>query len=245
MRPDGPPSAAETAFKLAARLRHRGVSEVALLGWGRAGELISSSETLIFLSRSPARDEPGIRADGGLRVRRADASDAPRYARDIGTDSSSTFRHRLTRTTACFVAELDGRLVHASWVTTSGAWTRELQLYVVPPQGESGTNAGADAYVYESFTRPEARGRGAYPRVLRHISMWAAVADLSRVWVAVESVNAASLKAITKAGFSPGFELSFGRRLGRLRTSRPVGPEAAVGRRMLEPRDTRFFGELR
>lgn len=233
MRPDGPPSAAEATLKLAARLRHRGVSEVAQLGWGRVRELISSSETLVFLSQRPDQAEPGRRADGGLRVRRADHSDAPRYARDIGTDSNSSFRHRLTRTTACFVAELDGRIVHSSWVTTSGAWTRELQHYVVPPRGESRTNTGGEAYVYESFTRPEVRGRGAYPLVLRYIMVWAAVAGLTRVWVAVESTNAASLRAITKAGFSPGFELSFGRRLGRLRRSEPVGPAAAVGRRML------------
>lgn len=222
-------------LKLAARLRHRGISEVAQLGWGRLRELASSSEKLLFLSQSPHRDEPGLRTNGGLLVRRAEASDAPCYARDIATDSVSTFRRRLTASTNCFVAELDGRLVHASWVTTSGAWTRELQLYVVPPRGESRTNAGGEAYVYESFTRPEARGRGAYPRVLQYISMWAAVSDLTRVWVAVEAANAASLKAITKAGFSPGFELSFGRRFGRLRRSEPVGPEADVGRRMLAP----------
>lgn len=235
MRPDGPPSAAEATLKLAARLRHRGLSEVALLGWGRVRELASSSEKLLFLSRSPQHDEPGERVDGGLLVRRAEASDAICYARDIATDSVSTFRRRLTATTTCFVAELDGRLVHASWVTTSGAWTRELQLYVVPPRGESHTNSGGEAYVYESFTRPEARGRGAYPRVLRYISLWAAVSGLTRVWVAVEGANAASLKAITKAGFSPGFELCFGRRLGRLRRSEPVGPAAAVGRKMLTP----------
>ena len=61
------------------------------------------------------------------------------------------------------------------------------------------------------------------------------MSGLTRVWVAVESTNAASLKAITKAGFSPGFELSFGRRFGRLRRTEPVGPEADVGRRMLAP----------
>lgn len=235
MRPDGPPSAAEAVLKLAARLRHRGLSEVALLGWGRGRELISSSETLVFLSRTPSHDEPSKRTSGGLRVRRAEPSDAARYARDIGSDSTSTFRRRLTRPTSCFLAELDGRIVHASWVTTSGAWTRELQLYVVPPRGESGLSTGGEAYVYESFTRPEARGRGAYPQVLQHISMWAAAAGLTRVWVAVESTNAASLKAISKAGFSPGFELSFGRHLGRLRRSEPAGPAAATGRRMLAP----------
>jgi GNAT superfamily N-acetyltransferase len=235
VRPDGPPSAAEATLKLAARLRHRGVSEVAHLGWERVRELISSSEKLVFLSQTPSRDEPAEPSGCRLLVHRADASDAPRYARDIGTDSASTFRRRLTQATACFVAELDGRLVHASWVTTSGAWTRELQLYVVPPGGESRTKAGGEAYVYESFTRPEARGRGAYPQVLRHILMWAAVNGSTRVWVAVESTNAASIKAIKKAGFSPGFELSFGRRFGRLRRSEPLGPAADVGRRMLAP----------
>jgi hypothetical protein len=194
-------------------------------------ELVASSEKLIFLWTSPSDDHA---VPGSLRVRRAEPADGARYAADIGTDSASTFRRRLTRTTACFVAELDGRLVHASWVTTSGAWTRELQLYVVPPQEPN--DGGRHAYVYESFTRIEARGKGAYPQVLRHIESWSAAAGLSRLWVGVESANASSLRAVTKAGFRAGFELSFERRLGRLRLSEPVGPLAAIGRGMLVPR---------
>ena len=231
MRPDGPPSLIESALKLATRLEHRGLREVALLAWGRGRELMSSSEKLTFLWVTPA---PGSPEPDGLRVRRADPADGPRYAADIGTDSASTFRRRLSRTTSCFVAELNGRLVHASWVTTSGAWTRELQLYVVPPRG--GDDGGGEAYVYESFTRAEARGKGAYPKVLRHIESWAAASGLTRLWVAVESSNSPSLRAIAKAGYSAGFELAFERRLGRLSRSDPEGPLAAVGRRMLVER---------
>ena len=192
---------------------------------------MSSSEKLTFFWVTPA---PGAPEPDGLHVRRADPADGPRYAADIGTDSASSFRRRLSRTTSCFVAELDGRLVHASWVTTSGAWTRELQLYVVPPGG--GDDGGGEAYVYESFTRADARGKGAYPKVLRHIESWAAASGLSRLWVAVESSNAPSRRAIAKAGYSAGFELAFERRLGRMSRSEPVGPLASVGRRMLVAR---------
>ena len=53
-------------------------------------------------------------------------------------------------TCMCFVVEDGDRFLHSSWVTTTGAWTREIRAYLCPPQG--------DAYVYESFTRADARG---------------------------------------------------------------------------------------
>ncbi|MFN2586501.1 MAG: GNAT family N-acetyltransferase, partial [Actinomycetota bacterium] len=93
-------------------------------------------------------------------------------------------------------------------VTSSAAWTREIRAYLVPPPG--------DAYVYESFTAPEARGRGVYPFALASICSWAVVRDIVRVWVAVERGNAPSFRAIAKAGFEPSYSIGYARRLGRL-----------------------------
>jgi hypothetical protein len=112
-------------------------------------------------------------------------------------------------------------IVHSSWVTTAAAWTREIRGYMIPPTG--------DAYVYESFTRPEVRGRGVYPFALRSISSWGAVAGVSRVWVAVEADNPASLKAVAKGGFEPAFRFSYRRRVGRLNIDPPTGQMADIG----------------
>lgn len=168
-----------------------------------------------MLSRRTDGD-PSSRDD--LSFRRATASDAAAYARDIGTDSTSSFRRRLSsRATTCYLV-LDGdSIVHATWCTTGAAWTREIGRYFCPPRG--------DAYVYESFTRPEVRGRGVYPFALGSIAADLDRAGVSRVWVAVEADNQASLRAVAKGGFSPVDEIDFRRRLGRIAVTAPRGPE--------------------
>jgi len=155
----------------------------------------------------------------GLEFREASRSDAGRYAREIGTDSASSFSNRLSERTHCFVVDDGQMLVHASWMTTGGAWTREIKAYLVPPPG--------DGYIYESFTRADARGRGIYPFALRGLLAWGASHDLRRLWVAVEEHNAASIRAVTKAGFAEAFRLPYARRLGRLRIEKPSGTRAA------------------
>ncbi len=161
-----------------------------------------------MLVRPAGSPTPDYRHDRELAFRPAGPDDARAYERAIGTESATTFRRRLSDTTHCFLVELRGDLLHSSWVTTSAAWTREVSAFVVPPAG--------DAYVYESFTRPEARGRGVYPFALAGICGWAAETGLSHVWVAVESRNVPSLKAIRKAGFEASYSIRYGRRLGRL-----------------------------
>lgn len=161
-----------------------------------------------MLVRAAADPTPEFRHDPGLVFRRATAADADLYARWVGSDSPVTFRRRLAPSTSCFLVESGDGLLHASWVTTGAAWTREIGAYFVVPEG--------DAYVYESFTLPAARGRGVYPFALRGICAWAAGEDVRSVWVAVEEGNAPSLKAIRKAGFEPCYSLHYGRRLGRV-----------------------------
>ncbi len=136
----------------------RGPVEVAGVARSRASEWLRSEDELIMLVRPAAAPAPELRHDPGLTSRRATAADAELYARVIGTDSAATFRRRLTDTTHCVLVHLGDELLHASWVTTGAAWTREIAAYLVPPAG--------DAYVYESFTRPQARGRGVYPFAL-------------------------------------------------------------------------------
>ncbi|HEX2195362.1 MAG TPA: GNAT family N-acetyltransferase [Actinomycetota bacterium] len=183
-------------------------------------EWVRSEDELVVLARAAAAETPPFRHDPGLTVRRATAADGDLYARVIGTDSAATFRRRLDASTHCFLVHLGADLLHASWVTTSAAWTREVRAYIVPPRG--------DAYVYESFTHPDARGRGVYPFALAGVCEWAAGAGIATVWVAVEEDNAPSFKAIRKAGFEPSFSLRYARRVGRLTLEIDRPPGVAV-----------------
>jgi GNAT superfamily N-acetyltransferase len=188
------------------------------LARARAREWISSGDTLVMLMREVGGRQLEFVDDN---VRPAEPADATAYARDIGTESPRTFRARLDDTTRCWLVTDGLRLIHASWVTWEGAWTRELRRWICPPPRA--------AYIYESFTRPDARGRGAYPRVLSGIASLAAGEGVERLWVAVEKDNAASLRAVTKAGFAPAYEVGYRRRWGRLTVDPAVGEMADRG----------------
>lgn len=179
---------------------------------------------MLLLVRDAGGEAP-VRSD--VSFREATAGDAPRYSRDIGTDSPGTFRRRLSPWTRCYVVEDGNHFLHASWVTTARAWTTEIRGYISPPVG--------DAYVYESFTRAETRGRGVYPFALFGICEAAREQGVARVWVGVEADNTPSIKAITKGGFEHAFELSFHRSWGSIRIQEPTGPLAEQGRTMVTP----------
>lgn len=213
--PDVRPSPFHVIAKTINRVRARGPREVVALGFGRLREWISSSDDLVMFVRDAPAGGP---ERNDLAFREATSDDCDRYARDIGTDSAATFAERLSTRTRCFLVEDGTKIVHASWVTGAGAWTRELRAYLVPPPG--------DVYIYESFTRADARGRGVYPYALANILAWAAATGAARVWVAVEEHNPPSLRAVAKAGFEEAFRVPFSRKLGRLRIGTATGPGA-------------------
>lgn len=218
----GPLAGARRIFN---RMRSRGAREVLTLLLHRVRENLWSSETLV-LYVAVTSDAP--RPPEGALARFADPSDAERYARDIGTDSASTFRERLTSDTRCFIVEDEGKILHSSWVTTGKAWTREIRGYLMPPEG--------DAYVYESFTRADARGRGLYPYALAHLLSQLAAGSIERLWVGVEDSNAPSRRAISKAGLESGFSLTYRRRFGMLFLDPPQGALAGAGGTFLRGR---------
>ncbi|MGH2746671.1 MAG: hypothetical protein ACRDKB_01935 [Actinomycetota bacterium] len=212
--PDRRSGPAHLLLKGINRIKARGPGEVGALLFDRAAKAIRSEDELIVLARSPDGPRPSA---SGLEFREASETDAVAYARDIGTDSARTFAARRSESTRCFVVKDGDFMVHATWMTTRGAWTRELRAYLRPPQGE--------AYVYESFTRAEARGRGVYPFALGEIAAWLGPRGVGRVWVAVEGGNPPSLRAVTKAGFEESFRIAYRRRLGRLWIDPPGGPD--------------------
>lgn len=212
--PDVRPGPYRSTLKVAARVRARGPAEVVRTGVERLRAAWSSHDVLVILVRQAAGG-PEPPAPDGFRFREATAADGHAYARDVGTDSPAGFRIRLTQATRCFVVEHGGRIVHATWVTRRAAWTREIGAYLKAPSG--------DAYTYESFTAPEARGQGLYPHALGQTCAWLAGRGVDRLWVGVERGNVPSLRAVAKAGFEPACELAFGRRRGRSWVERPTG----------------------
>jgi ribosomal protein S18 acetylase RimI-like enzyme len=208
--PDLRPGPLTVLARAPTRLKARGPGEVLELLWGRLKESVSSQETLVFLARTAGALPVAPAAKwGDLSFSSATERDADDYARWIGTDSPRTFSARLSPDTRCYLVRHGERVVHATWVTTTASWLRELRRYFRVPEG--------DAYVYESFTRADARGMGVYPFALTEICAALDAEGAQRVWVGVEHSNAPSLRAITKAGFEPSFEVHYARRWGRIR----------------------------
>ena len=215
--PDIRPTFTQILSKTLNRGRRRGWGEVGTLAVHRVRETVLSRDSLVMFTRNTGGD---FETQGELHFRETHRADAEAYALWIGTDSPTTFAQRLSTSTRCFVVTSEERFVHASWVTTAGAWTRELGRYVSPPPG--------DAYIYESFTRSEVRGRGVYPFALRNIAARLGEEGVEKLWVAVEKGNSPSVKAVTKAGFEVAFEIPFGRRFGKVWIDAPTGPLAEV-----------------
>jgi GNAT superfamily N-acetyltransferase len=212
---DPRPGSSATLRRYATRIRARGPLEVTSALAGAIRSWVSSGGRLRFLIRATELTDAGL---PGLTMRRATPEDAERYARDVGTDSPGTFRRRLgPQTDCCLVLEKE-RIVHASWVTTGGAWVGELRRYFIVPL--------ASAYVYESYTSPNARGRGIYPAMLRYIASEAARRGLRELWIGVGADNGPSIRAISKGGFVPAFDVAFSRRLGTMGIGSISGPRS-------------------
>src|SRR5262249_44587229 len=102
---------------------------------------------------------------------------------------------RLDRGDHCFATWQEQRIVHAAWAATGRAWieyvSRELPL------------AADDVYVYDSFTTPEFRGRGAAPLRARVLGQYFAARGYARLLTAVLQENAAGFRPLEKVGTRP------------------------------------------
>lgn len=181
-----------------------------------------------------AAEAPPPPARQDLTFREAARGDAARYVQDIGTESETTFRRRLRDDVRCFLVLSGERIVHSSWLTTSGAWTREIAATIVPPRG--------DAYLYESFTAPDRRGEGIYPFALASILRHVGEEGVVQVWIGVTSDNLPSVRAIAKAGFVEAFRIGFSRRLGRVRLADPEGPRAGEASQLVQQQKKARWG---
>lgn len=215
--PEDRPTFTQGVSKTLNRAQRRGWHEVIGLGAARARDWVASSDTLVMFTRAAGGS---FHATEEFHFRETHRADGEAYGLWIGTDSAATFTSRLSDTTRCFVVTSEEKFMHASWVTTSSAWTRELKRYLAPPPG--------DAYIFESYTRDEVRGRGVYPMALQNIAARLGEEGINRLWVAVEQHNSPSLKAVAKGGFERAFEIPFARRFGTVRIGAPSGPLASA-----------------
>lgn len=101
-------------------------------------------------------------------------------------------RHR--RGDECYVAFLEGKLVHYSWVQSRG-W------HYIGPAGRYRRVRPGEFWIYHCRTAEQARGRGLYPAVLSTILRRFAERGFQTGWIYTTAANVASQKGIIKAGW--------------------------------------------
>ncbi|HKA34889.1 MAG TPA: methyltransferase domain-containing protein, partial [Candidatus Binatia bacterium] len=115
---------------------------------------------------------------------------------------------RFARGDRCFVAvDSEGRVAHCRWVATAAAEIPELDMELVLWPGE--------AYFYDGYTRPDARGRGVDAAVRTHIFRWLRSAGYKRAYSYVRGDNPVGLRAAARLQRSVGKVAYFKPRGGR------------------------------
>lgn len=99
---------------------------------------------------------------------------------------------------ACYVAYLNGSLVHYSWVRRSG-------VQAIPEAGYDHTISPGEFWIYHCWTHGRARGQRIYPCVLMEIAAYEFRSGLATAWIYTTEDNIASQRGIQRAGFQPAF----------------------------------------
>jgi ribosomal protein S18 acetylase RimI-like enzyme len=133
----------------------------------------------------------------GLTLRAARPEDAAALQEAMeasGLYSADTVVTRLRHERRPYVGEADGMIVSYGWI----ALTPE-------PVGDLGFSfevAPGEAYIYDCATRPDYRGRGYYPALLRAILADLHRSGYRRAWIATAPGNVPSQRGIVRAGFT-------------------------------------------
>jgi GNAT superfamily N-acetyltransferase len=93
----------------------------------------------------------------------------------------------------CFVARIDGRIVHYSWMSRGREYAGEVEKELVFEPDER--------YLYNCRTLPAARGKGIYPTVIARAMREAHAAGARRMAALVSADNVASLRSFEKMRF--------------------------------------------
>lgn len=111
------------------------------------------------------------------------------------------FDKRLEDGDSAFLAFVDGRLAHQSWISSSNAF--------IPQVRYDRRLAPDEIYFYDCVTLDSHRGRGLYPATLAAAARAFLGIGRTRAVLGVLTTNQASLRGVKKAGFAEEFNHHF------------------------------------
>jgi RimJ/RimL family protein N-acetyltransferase len=155
----------------------------------RRASTFRSSTVLLFRHEQPLEPDPSV----DIRpVNESMLGDA----REMESPSMiETFRQFLRQGDWGYFGYRDGRMAHRSWVQLG---PRRVPLWhrFVPHEVRSG-----EALIHYCETTPTARGAGLYTAALKRIVRDLRAHSIETIWISTTADNAASRRAIEKAGF--------------------------------------------
>ena len=105
---------------------------------------------------------------------------------------------RIARGCRCFVARSDDEVVAFGWLAAYTEWIGELELEVIPGEGE--------AYIWNCATHPAHRRQGFFRAIVNGIAAHARREGLSRLWIGTLDIPPA--RAVAEAGFVPALRFT-------------------------------------
>ena len=110
-----------------------------------------------------------------------------------------------------YIAETDGMIVAYGWVA-----------FDAEPVGDLGFSfqlRSDEAYIYDCATRPDYRGRGYYPALLRAMVIDLRRGGCARLWIGTAPGNFVSQRGIARAGFMKVADVHFTIADGEIQTT--------------------------
>jgi GNAT superfamily N-acetyltransferase len=157
-------------------------------------------------SAAPRRDAPA-RRDACASIEVASGGDVTRSSLlEHGAATADVLARRLALGDQAFSARVDGSVVSQAWLTRAAILVGELQLVLALAPGE--------AWTYDWFTVPAARGRGLARALVESIIESCARNGVRILWVAANDWNLPSRRLFERSGFAPVGELTYQRVLG-------------------------------
>ena len=148
-------------------------------------------------------DAPQMPVVPGATVRPATAADAAALQEAMeasGVYPEDVVATRLRAGRWPYVVETDAKIVSYGWVAFSAEPIGDLGLSFELAVGE--------VYIYDCATRPDYRGRGYYPALLRAMAADLSAEGWRRAWIGTGPGNFVSQRGIARAGFQKVADVS-------------------------------------
>lgn len=150
-------------------------------------------ETTLMYEFRAGEELPSVPFAEGVTVRRLTPAGA-KVLLDVPGERTAETLSRLQSGDVCYVAFLDGKLAHHSWVRRSGVQS-------VSEAGRRYPVAPGEFWIYHCWTASWARGKRIYPSVLVHAIAEHLQEGYTRARIYTSTTNTASQHGITRSGF--------------------------------------------